>query len=178
MNFSPLLSVIRLWLCCCLFYCLMYFKLFVGVLCYCLFCYALLCVLSNFAIILKWEWKLVALILLSYRCIVSINVLWLFLKVLWVGLQYAIVVCPDHTHLYFSLAVVYLLLSVALMVCGGLVLGLCFVLQYIVSFLVLLSSCLGRESWLLYFCCVLMSSHCFYPLTLPDCALDWSVVCY
>ena len=97
---------------------------------------------------------------------------------LWVGLQYAIVVCPDHTHLYLSLAVVYLLLSVALMVCGGLVLGLCFVLQYIVSFLVLLSSCLGRESWLLYFCCVLMSSHCFYPLTLPDCALDWSVVCY
>ena len=40
---------------------------------------------------------------------------------LWVGLQYAVVVCPDHTHLHFSLAVVYLLLSVALMVCGGLV---------------------------------------------------------
>ena len=31
----------------------------------------------------------------------------------------------------------------------------CFVLQYFVSFLVLQSSCRGRENWLLYFCCVL-----------------------
>ena len=30
--------------------------------------------------------KLVALLLLSYRCIVTINVLWLFLTVPWVGL--------------------------------------------------------------------------------------------
>ena len=36
-----------------LLYCLMYFPLFVGVLCLSLFCYALLCVHSSFAIILK-----------------------------------------------------------------------------------------------------------------------------
>ena len=77
----------------------MYFPLFVGVLCLYLFCYALLCVHSSFAIILKRKRKLVALLLLSYRCIVTINVLWLFLKVLWVGLQCVIVVFPDHTHL-------------------------------------------------------------------------------
>ena len=43
---------------------------------------------------------------------------------------------------------------------GNLVLGLCFFfffLQYIVSFLVLQSSGRERESWLLYFCCVLLS---------------------
>ena len=45
--------------------------------------------------------KLVALLLLSYRCIVSINVLWLFLTVLWVDLQYVIVVFPDHTHFLY-----------------------------------------------------------------------------
>ena len=36
-----------------LIYCLMYFPLFVGGLCLYLFCYALLCVHSNFAIILR-----------------------------------------------------------------------------------------------------------------------------
>ena len=44
---------------------------------------------------------LVALLFLSYRCIVTINVLWLFLAVPCVGLQYVIVVFPDHTHLLF-----------------------------------------------------------------------------
>ena len=43
--------------------------------------------------------KLVALLLLSYRCIVTVNVLWVFLMVLWVGLQCVIVVYSDHTHL-------------------------------------------------------------------------------
>ena len=66
-----------------------------------LFCYALLCVHSNFAIVWKRKRKLVALLLLSYRCIVTINVLWLFLTVPWVGLQCVIVVFPDHTHLLF-----------------------------------------------------------------------------
>ena len=28
--------------------------------------------------------------------------LWLFLRVPWVGLQYVIVVFPDHTHLLFD----------------------------------------------------------------------------
>ena len=55
----------------------MYFPLFVGVLCLYLFCYALLCVHSSFAIILKRKIKLVALLVLSYRCIATINVLWL-----------------------------------------------------------------------------------------------------
>ena len=70
----------------------MYSPLFVGVLCLYLFCYALLCAHSSFEIILKRKRKLVALLLLSYRCIVTINVLWLFLKVPWVGLQYVIVI--------------------------------------------------------------------------------------
>ena len=59
----------------------MYFPLFVGVLCLSLFYYALLCAHSSFAIILKKKKKLVVLLLLSYRCIVTINVLWLFLTV-------------------------------------------------------------------------------------------------
>ena len=57
-----------------------------GVLCLSLFCYALLCVHSSFEIILKRVRKLVALLLLSYRCIVTINIMWLFLTVPWVGL--------------------------------------------------------------------------------------------
>ena len=62
----------------------------------------LLCVNSSFAIILKRKRKLVALLLLSYRCIVTINVMWLFLTVPWVGLQCVILVFPDHTHLLFG----------------------------------------------------------------------------
>ena len=45
---------------------------------------------------------MVALLLLSYRCIVTINVLLLFLAVPWAGLQCVIVVFPDHTHLSFA----------------------------------------------------------------------------
>ena len=41
------------------------------------------------------------LLVLSCGCIVAINVIWLFLTVLWVGLQCVIVVIPDHTHLLF-----------------------------------------------------------------------------
>ena len=87
-----------------LIYCLMYFPLFAGVLCLYLFCYmyVLLCVHSSFAIILKRKRKLVALLLLSYRCFVTINVLWLFLTVPRVGLQCVIMVFPDHTHLLFN----------------------------------------------------------------------------
>ena len=48
-----------------LIYCLIYFPLFVGVLCLSLFCYALLCVHSSFAIIFKRKKKLIALVLLS-----------------------------------------------------------------------------------------------------------------
>ena len=69
--------------------------------CLYLFWYALLCAQSSFVIILKRKRKMVALLLLSYRCIVTINVLWLFLTVPWVCLQCVIVVFPDHTHLLF-----------------------------------------------------------------------------
>ena len=41
---------------------------------------------------------LVALLLLSYKCVVAVDILWLFLAVPWVGLQYVIVVFPDNTH--------------------------------------------------------------------------------
>ena len=53
---------------------------------------------SSFAIILKGKRDLAALLLLSYGSLVTVNVLRLFLTVLWVGLLYMIVVFPDHTH--------------------------------------------------------------------------------
>ena len=47
--------------------------------------------------------ELVALLLLSYECSVTVYVLWLFLTVPWVDLQCVIVVFSDHTHLLFNL---------------------------------------------------------------------------
>ena len=67
-----------------------------------MFVFVLFCILSvhsSFAIILKRERTLVVLRLLSYRCVLTLNVLWLFRAVSWVGLLCVIVVCPDHTHL-------------------------------------------------------------------------------
>ena len=81
----------------------MYLLLFVGALCWPLFWYLLLCVLSSFSIILTRKRELVVLLIMSFRCLVTVNVLWLFLMVPWVGLQYLIVVFPDHTHLLFLL---------------------------------------------------------------------------
>ena len=81
----------------------MYFSLFVGILCLSLFCHAFLCVLTSFTIILKRKRELGAFLLLSYRCLVTVNVLCLFLTVPWIGLQCVIVVFPDHTHLLFGL---------------------------------------------------------------------------
>ena len=55
-------------------------------------------------------------------------------------------------------AVVYSSFVFPFFVCeggGGVSVCHCFVLQYFVSSQVLRSSRLGRESWLLYFCCVL-----------------------
>ena len=57
-----------------LIYCLMHFPLFLVNLCLSLFRYVLLCVHSIFAIILKRKRTLVALILLPYRCLVTVNV--------------------------------------------------------------------------------------------------------
>ena len=85
-----------------LIYCFMYFPLFMEVLCLSLFCYALHCVHSSFAIILKRKRKVVALLLLTYRCIVTVKVMWLFLTVPWVGLQCVILVFPDHTQFLFK----------------------------------------------------------------------------
>ena len=70
--------------------------------CWSLFWYTLLCALSSFAVILIRKRELVALISLSFRCLVrlSVNVLWLFLTVPWVGLQCVIVVFPDHAHFF------------------------------------------------------------------------------
>ena len=42
---------------------------------------------------------LVVLPLLSFGCLVTVNVLHLFLGVPRVGLHFVIVVFPDHTHL-------------------------------------------------------------------------------
>ena len=81
----------------------MYFSLFVGVLCLSLLGYALLCVHSSFAIILKSKRKLVDLLLLSYKCIVSINVMWLFVRMAWVDLQCVTAEFSYHTHLLFAL---------------------------------------------------------------------------
>ena len=55
--------------------CLVCFPLVVVVLCLSLFCCSLLCVHSSYAIILKRKRELVALLLLSYGCLVTINVL-------------------------------------------------------------------------------------------------------
>ena len=88
-----------------LIYCLLYFPLFVGVLCLYLFYYALLCVHSSFAIILKKKRKIVALLLLSYRCIVTISVMWPFSTMPWVELQCVIVIFPDHSYLPFLFGV-------------------------------------------------------------------------
>ena len=65
--------------------------------CVCLcFCYALLGVLSSFAFILKMNRELGALLLLFKRCLITITVLWLFIRVPLVGPQCVVVVCPDH----------------------------------------------------------------------------------
>ena len=73
-----------------------------GVLCWTLFWYAILYVLSRFSIILVRKRELVALLLLSFGCLVTVNVLWLFLTVPCVSLQFVIVVYPDHTHLFLG----------------------------------------------------------------------------
>ena len=50
---------------------------------------------------MKSNIKQVALLLLSYRCLVSASILWLFLAVPWVGLQCVITVVPDRTQVHF-----------------------------------------------------------------------------
>ena len=64
-----------------------------------MFCDTLLYVYSSFAIILMGKRGLVTLLNLSSCCLMI--VMWLFLAVPWVCLQFLIVVFPDHTHLLF-----------------------------------------------------------------------------
>ena len=64
-----------------------------------MFCCMLRYVHSSFAIISMGKRELVALLSLSSRCLVI--VVWLFLAVPWVCLQFVIMVFPDHTHLLF-----------------------------------------------------------------------------
>ena len=64
-----------------------------------MFCCSLLYVPSRFAIILMGKRELVAKLSLSSWCLVI--VVWLFLTVPWVCLQFVVVVFPDHTHLLF-----------------------------------------------------------------------------
>ena len=66
-----------------------------------MFYYTFLYVPSSFAIILMERRELVALLNLSSWCLVI--VVWLFLAVQWVILQFVIVVFPDHSHLLFWL---------------------------------------------------------------------------
>ena len=60
---------------------------------------ASLYVLSRFAIMLTRKRELVALLLLSFECLVTVNDMWLFLTVPTVSRQFVIVVFPDHAHL-------------------------------------------------------------------------------
>ena len=67
-----------------------------------MFCCTLIFVPSSFAIILMGKRELVALLSLSSWCLVI--VVWLFLAIPWVCLQFVIVVFPDHTHLLFLIS--------------------------------------------------------------------------
>ena len=64
-----------------------------------MFCCLLLNVHSSFAIILMGKRELVALLSSSFWC--QVIVVWLFLVVPWVCLQFVIVLFTDHTHLLF-----------------------------------------------------------------------------
>ena len=71
-----------------------------------MFCCALLCVHFIFAITSMGKRELVTLLCLSSLCLV--NVVWLFLTMPWVCLQFVIVVFSDHTHLLILLFIAYL----------------------------------------------------------------------
>ena len=64
-----------------------------------LFCCALHNVHSSFALILMKKRELVALLSLSFLCLVIF--VWFFLMVPWVCPQFVILVFADHTHLLF-----------------------------------------------------------------------------
>ena len=85
-----------------LIYCLMCFPLYMGGF---VFVFVLVCITLcpvSFAIITKRKRELVVLLLLSYGCLVTVNVLWPFLTSPLVSIQCVIVVIPDHTQLLFK----------------------------------------------------------------------------
>ena len=51
----------------------------------------------------------------------TVSVLWIFLTVPWVGLQFVIVVFPDHTHCPFIIGRHKCILVYQLLVYGGIV---------------------------------------------------------
>ena len=55
------------------------------------------------AIILTRKRELDAFVLLFFKYLVTVNVMWLSLKVMWVGLQFMIVEFIDQTYLHFEL---------------------------------------------------------------------------
>ena len=65
-----------------------------------MFCGTILYVPFSFAIILMGKRELVALLSLYSWCLVI--VVWLFLAMPWVCLQFVIVVFTDHTHYFFT----------------------------------------------------------------------------
>ena len=72
-----------------------------------MFCCTLLYVHSSIAIILMGKRELVALLSLSFWCLVMVE--WLFLMVPCDCLQFVIVVFPDHTYLLFTRKQVFIL---------------------------------------------------------------------
>ena len=70
-------------------------------LCNCsMFWCGLLCVHSSFAIMLMGKREMVALLCFTLSSWSLVIIVWLFLMMPWVCLQFVIVVFPDHTH-YF-----------------------------------------------------------------------------
>ena len=70
--------------------------------------YALLYVHSSFAKTLTRKRGLVALVLLSSGCLVSVKVMLLFLVVPWSGLHCVIVVFPDNINFMLNVCVLVL----------------------------------------------------------------------
>ena len=54
----------------------------------------------------RWLNSRKAMLVWSLECLVTVNDLWLYLTVPWVGLQFGIMVFPDHTHLLFQTRVI------------------------------------------------------------------------
>ena len=65
------------------------------------------CVLSSFEIVVKSKRELVALLLLFYGRLVTVNVLRLTLAVPLVGLHCVKLVFPYHTHFWLKINAVY-----------------------------------------------------------------------